>query len=45
MSAAETLSFPVLLKILSLDILHKSEIGGVLLNVVSAGPRAIASPR
>lgn len=36
-SAAETLGFPVVLKILSPDILHKSEIGGVLLNVVSAG--------
>jgi len=36
-SAAETLGFPVVLKILSPEILHKSEIGGVLLNVVSAG--------
>ncbi|MFH5924930.1 acetate--CoA ligase family protein [Roseomonas xinghualingensis] len=33
MAAAEALGFPVVLKILSPDILHKSEIGGVLLNV------------
>ena len=32
-AAAETLGFPVVMKILSPDILHKSEIGGVLLNV------------
>ena len=31
--AAESLGFPVVMKILSPDILHKSEIGGVLLNV------------
>ncbi|MGY3573112.1 acyl-CoA synthetase (NDP forming) [Bradyrhizobium sp. USDA 4504] len=36
-AAAEALGFPVVLKIPSPDILHKSEIGGVLLNVVSAG--------
>ena len=35
-AAAEALGFPVVLKILSPDILHKSEIGGVLLNVASA---------
>ncbi|MBD9665267.1 acyl-CoA synthetase (NDP forming) [Variovorax paradoxus] len=35
--AAGALGFPVVLKILSPDILHKSEIGGVLLNVASAG--------
>ncbi|MCQ4158636.1 acetate--CoA ligase family protein [Roseomonas sp. GC11] len=35
-AAAETLGFPVVLKILSPDILHKSEIGGVLLNVADA---------
>ncbi|MDQ1081362.1 acetate--CoA ligase family protein [Pseudoroseomonas cervicalis] len=32
-AAAERIGFPVVLKILSPDILHKSEIGGVLLNV------------
>ena len=31
--AAERIGFPVVLKILSADIAHKSEIGGVLLNV------------
>jgi acyl-CoA synthetase (NDP forming) len=34
--AAERFGFPVVLKILSPDILHKSEIGGVLLDVASA---------
>ena len=33
--AARELGFPVVMKILSPDILHKSEIGGVLLNVNS----------
>ncbi len=33
---AEQIGFPVVLKIASADILHKSEIGGVLLNVGSA---------
>jgi acyl-CoA synthetase (NDP forming) len=32
-AAAEKFGFPVVMKILSPDILHKSEIGGVLLNV------------
>jgi acetate---CoA ligase (ADP-forming) len=32
-AAAEQFGFPVVMKILSPDILHKSEIGGVLLNV------------
>jgi acetate---CoA ligase (ADP-forming) len=32
-AAAEVFGFPVVMKILSPDILHKSEIGGVLLNV------------
>jgi len=35
--AAHEIGFPVVLKILSPDILHKSEIGGVLLNVGSEG--------
>src|SRR5690606_5371353 len=35
-TAAESLGFPVVMKILSPDILHKSEIGGVLLNVNDA---------
>jgi acetate---CoA ligase (ADP-forming) len=35
--AAEKFGFPVVMKILSPDILHKSEIGGVLLDVGSAG--------
>lgn len=34
--AAEELGFPVVLKILSPDITHKSEIGGVLLNIHDA---------
>ncbi|MBX9699678.1 MAG: acetate--CoA ligase family protein, partial [Acetobacteraceae bacterium] len=40
-AAAERIGFPVVLKILSPDILHKSEIGGVLLDVAdAAGVRA-----
>lgn len=38
-AAAESFGYPVVLKILSPDILHKSEIGGVLLDV--ADPRAV----
>ena len=34
--AAESLGFPVVMKIVSPDILHKSEIGGVVLDVASA---------
>jgi len=34
--AAQSLSFPVVMKIVSPDILHKSEMGGVLLGVSSA---------
>ena len=34
--AAERLGFPVALKILSRDITHKSDIGGVQLNLTSA---------
>jgi acetate---CoA ligase (ADP-forming) len=36
-AAAKRLGFPVVMKILSPDILHKSEIGGVLLDVADAG--------
>jgi acyl-CoA synthetase (NDP forming) len=39
--AARSMGFPVVLKILSPDILHKSEIGGVLLDV--ATPEAVAA--
>lgn len=35
-AAAETFGYPVVMKILSPDILHKSEIGGVLLDVSDA---------
>jgi acyl-CoA synthetase (NDP forming) len=35
-AAAEQIGYPVVLKILSPDILHKSEIGGVLLDVANA---------
>ncbi|MBO0711588.1 MAG: acetate--CoA ligase family protein [Acetobacteraceae bacterium] len=35
-AAAESVGYPVVLKILSPDILHKSEIGGVLLDVADA---------
>ena len=38
-AAAERLGFPVVMKILSPDILHKSEIGGVLLGVMT--PEAV----
>ncbi|MFO1028974.1 MAG: acetate--CoA ligase family protein [Acetobacteraceae bacterium] len=36
-AAAERFGYPVVMKILSPDILHKSEIGGVLLDVSDAG--------
>jgi acyl-CoA synthetase (NDP forming) len=36
-AAADRIGYPVVLKILSPDILHKSEIGGVLLDVADAG--------
>jgi acyl-CoA synthetase (NDP forming) len=36
-AAAERFGFPVVMKILSPDILHKSEIGGVLLNIADSG--------
>ncbi len=35
-AATRTLGFPVVMKVISPDILHKSEIGGVLLNVGDA---------
>ena len=37
MAAAQRFGFPVVMKILSPDIIHKSEIGGVLLDVADAG--------
>jgi acyl-CoA synthetase (NDP forming) len=36
-AAAERFGFPVVMKILSPDIIHKSEIGGVLLDISDAG--------
>ncbi len=36
-AAAEAFGYPVVLKILSPDILHKSEIGGVIVGVANAG--------
>jgi acyl-CoA synthetase (NDP forming) len=35
-AAAQRFGFPVVMKILSPDIMHKSEIGGVLLDVADA---------
>ncbi|MEZ5651767.1 MAG: acetate--CoA ligase family protein [Burkholderiaceae bacterium] len=36
-AAAETIGFPVVLKLLSPDVVHKSDIGGVCLNLREAG--------
>ncbi len=36
-AAAESIGYPVVLKILSPDIIHKSEMGGVLLDIADAG--------
>ncbi|SDB29712.1 acetate--CoA ligase family protein [Belnapia rosea] len=36
-AAAESIGYPVVLKILSPDIIHKSEMGGVLLDITDAG--------
>ncbi len=41
-TAAAQLGFPVVMKILSADILHKTEIGGVVLNVMDADAAAAA---
>lgn len=41
-SAAKEIGFPVVMKILSPDILHKSEIGGVRLNIGSPDEVALA---
>jgi acetyltransferase len=41
--AAEAIGFPVVLKILSPDILHKSDVGGVRINVQSAGAARAAA--
>jgi acyl-CoA synthetase (NDP forming) len=39
-AAAARIGFPVVMKIVSADILHKSEIGGVLLNIADADAAA-----
>ncbi|MFC7555112.1 acetate--CoA ligase family protein [Pseudoroseomonas wenyumeiae] len=39
-AAAEALGFPVVMKILSADIPHKTEVGGVLVNVADAAAAA-----
>ena len=36
-NAAEQLGYPVVMKIDSPDILHKSDVGGVLLDIQDAG--------
>lgn len=35
-NAAETIGYPVVLKILSPDVIHKSDVGGVLINIKDA---------
>jgi acetyl-CoA synthetase (ADP-forming) len=44
-ATAQELGFPVALKILSPDIIHKSEVGGVVLNVPTAGDARTAFAR
>ena len=34
---AERIGFPVAMKVVSTDILHKSDVGGVKLNIANAG--------
>lgn len=41
--AAEAIGYPVVLKILSTDITHKSDVGGVVLDLASAGEVAAAA--
>ncbi|WP_427184649.1 acetate--CoA ligase family protein [Bordetella bronchialis] len=44
-AGAQTLGFPVAMKVLSADITHKSDIGGVVLNVRDADEAAAAHAR
>jgi acetyl-CoA synthetase (ADP-forming) len=44
-ATAQELGFPVALKIVSPDIIHKSEVGGVVLNVPTAGDARTAFAR
>ncbi|TCS39405.1 acetyltransferase [Paucimonas lemoignei] len=43
--AAEEIGFPVALKILSPDIVHKSDVGGVVLDLDDAGPVRLAGEK
>jgi len=44
-AAAEAIGFPVVIKALSADLAHKSEVGGVVLNVRSAAEARAAAAR
>ena len=44
-AAAEALGFPVVIKALSADLAHKSDVGGVVLNVRSAAEASAAATR
>ena len=44
-AAAEAIGFPVVIKALSADLAHKSDVGGVVLNVRSAAEAASAAAR